>query len=155
MKPILVVYGNPLEGKYLKYQHKKCIGCGGHEIDIDLRQYRRVILFGTCGALKPYPLDEFIIDTEPFRKFVCVDSPVHDKKRADGIRERYPHAKAVEMEHDSLRLACDDAGVPLTICKFVSDFCDRKAKPWGINHFWRKYQLWRMQKKFDGFMGVL
>jgi hypothetical protein len=157
-KMILVVYGNPLEGKYLKYEPKLCVGCGGKNFKVDLSPYKKVILFGTCGALyRTVPLGEFVIEEHPedilHSKFIQVEHPVHAKREADDIRfNAWKELVAVEMENWRVRRECERQGVPMEIIKFPSDYCDHKAMPMGINHFWRKYNLRHMQRKFDEYM---
>ncbi len=157
---ILVVYANQDEGKHIRHRPLVRVGQGAKNFYfVNLRDYDRVILFGSCGALIPVSLNDFIVEENPadvFRsKFVCVDHPIHTKKVADQIRCERPHAIAVEMESWPVLLKCLDQNIPLTIVKYPIDFCDQKAMPRGINHFWRKYQMWRMQRKFDEYMKAL
>jgi hypothetical protein len=149
---MLVVYTTREEGEYLGNFPKAQLCTVNSDF---LRSFSHVILYGTCGALYPVPLDEFICDVEPFTKFVTVDAPLHDSKEALRIRAENPEAIAVEMELKWMREMCDQADATLGIVKFPIDYCEKKAKPVGINHFWRKYQMWRMERKFNRFIGFI
>lgn len=58
----------------------------------------------------------------------------------------------VEMETFLLRLKCDVGSIPIVSVRYISDRCEKRVMPWGINHYWRIYQDWRMQRMFDKLM---
>jgi nucleoside phosphorylase len=78
------------------------------------------------GLTFTYPLHEYE-DREAYSPyFICVDTESH---HVGGI--------------------CNYLKIPFVSIRYAIDKIDKKCKPAGINHFWRKYQHYRMQTKFN------
>jgi hypothetical protein len=154
----LVLYAVPAEARWLRYEPKFCIGVKGNLMTEDtllLREPSRVILFGSCGLLyRNLSLDEFVVDRIPFLKFAGAQRPIRTKELAELYRDLEPVAGAVEMEITRVWSICKALKVPLFVVKYPIDRCDKKAMPIGLNHFWRIFQHWRMQRRFDQFMKI-
>jgi hypothetical protein len=58
----------------------------------------------------------------------------------------------VDMESGKLARCCFMEMIPFISIRYITDRCEKRVMPWGINHFWRIYQDWRMQRMFDRLM---
>jgi hypothetical protein len=59
------------------------------------------------------------------------------------------NAIVVDMESWFVGRMCNDYNVPFISVRYIIDRCDRRCKPFGFNHFWRKKQHRIMQKRFE------
>jgi hypothetical protein len=90
------------------------------------------------------------------------DGAVHSEKRRLKVLElvaRYYRRSdfsllqfVVEMESNRLAMICQNECIPFYSIRYITDRCEKRVMLWGINHFWRIYQDWRMQRMFDRLM---
>jgi hypothetical protein len=159
---ILLLYANPIEAKHLRFPSNpdfqaQYIGMGAKGFDDNLKECIKrdgwsIILFGCCGALKQLPLNRFYLYDRMQGNIIHTPTLVHSKKLADLYRKRFPNALLVDRETNIVADWCFKNDVPFLGVRYIVDYCEYKCKPKGINHFWRIFQHWRMQTKFNRFL---
>ena len=148
---MILLYANLHEVRYVDYKPRHCIGYQAKYLSRGMIQYcDGVILFGCSGYTgtekiawdklykpKTYPFVEHHIDEywiETYRR------AGHD---------------FVDMESYHVKKLCKELNVPFESVRYIVDRCGKRCVPWGINHFWLKYQHRRMQLKFNEYLREL
>lgn len=109
-----------------------------------------VILFGCCGALyRRCSVNQFYISNRKDGIIASASGLVHDKDKANAVRYMRPRALIVDRETQSVAEWCQKTNISFLSVKYIIDYCEFKVMPKGINHFWRIFQHWRMQRKFQ------
>jgi len=65
------------------------------------------------------------------------------------------NALVVDQESYKVLKMCRELLVPAISIRYVIDKCDKRVMPPGINHFWRMFQHYRMQKKMEELLNEL
>ena len=190
----LLLYANESEVRYIDYQPRFCIGLKAVDlpkltfIRNRLLDYSGVILFGSCGLLKPFydeycyicddpedcdgcenkvRMDRFVVpekwfnDREEYFKTddilplprmgsgVTMPYSVRSKHLTEYVKEICPQCEVVDQESYIVGKFCQDNGVKFVSVRYVIDRCNRGVMLPAMNHFWRKHQHKRMQRKFN------
>ena len=75
----------------------------------------------------------------------------HQKK----MRIQYENFNIIDMESAFVIRTCNQYQIPIIVIRYVSDRCDKKLMPVGINHFHRKWHAKRMQSKMNAILRAL
>lgn len=130
---MILLYANEFEVKYVDYEPKYFIGLGakvlGHR-ELLISAADQVILFGCSGWQG------------------C-------RIKWDEFYEWYPKSRLVDMESERVAELCANHRVSFRSIRYIIDRDRGRVMPWGINHFWRKYQHRRMQLKFNKYLEKL
>jgi nucleoside phosphorylase len=142
---MILVYANPIEVKYITHTITKvCIGVGAVDLHkLDYMHPDKVVLFGSCGDLGKHRTDVFCTD---FSKIISVDSPIHNRERRIYFNDKFD---ICDMETDLVYDYCMGNNIEFKFYKYIIDRCNHKVMPWGINYFWRIWQHYRMQTRFN------
>ena len=131
---MILLYANEFEVKYVDYEPKYCIGLGAVYLNIGdlewLKNADSVILFGCSGWQG------------------C-------RIKWDEFYEWYPKSRLVDIESERVAELCANHRVSFRSIRYIIDRDRGRVMPWGINHFWRKYQHRRMQLKFNKYLEKL
>ena len=130
---MVLFYANFYEVKYIDYEPSCYIGLGAKFLDNCeevVKNADSVILFGCSGwkgeRVKWSNLYQW--NCFRFNNFI------------------------VDMESQQVSDLCEKYGVPFKSIRYIIDRDRGRVMPWGINHFWRKYQHRRMQLKFNKYL---
>jgi len=74
--------------------------------------------------------------------------PIRITKRKK-FRKQHEKFNIVDRESAHVIKRCHEVGVPVIVIRYISDKCDKKLMPMGINHFHRKYHEWKMQQRMN------
>jgi len=142
---MVLVYANQIEIRHINATITKiCIGLGAKNLHV-LDNYHpdKVLLFGSCGDLGRHETNIFYTD---IKKIISTPYTVHEKERRIFSSDEFD---VCDMETDLVYDYCHARDIEFKIYRYIIDRCDRRVMPWGINHFWRDWQHYKMQTKFD------
>jgi len=125
---LLLLYANEYEVKHVHYMPARCIGLGACKLgyhEWDIKKADSVILFGCAGWIPGKGV------------------------KLDRLYEWSHLGPLVDMESEIVSDLCKKHGVEFRSIRYIIDYDRGKVMPTGINHFWRKYQHRRMQRKFN------
>lgn len=158
----LLVYAFECEVAQIDYEPK----CQYSRIHWESFEFAGIVLFGCCGDLTGHlPTGRLIIpskwfhedelnaieieDGNPYQAGVSANAIVHDEHYRASIASSYLEAQIVDLESYDLAKKCQEYDILFVSVRYVIDRCHKKVKPTGINHFWRIWQHYKMQKKME------
>ena len=134
MDEMILFYANEFEVKYVNYKPKCYIGVGAENLrncKMVIKNADLVLLFGCSGwrgkRIKWNRLYQWSPDNN----------------------------QLVDMESYWVWQMCKKYDTPFKSIRYIIDRDRGRVMPWGINHFWRKYQHRRMQLKFNKYLEKL
>ena len=130
---MILLYANPYEVRHVTYKPKRCIGLKAKHLRVNesiIKNADQVILFGCSGwrgERVPWS-NLYQWNCFKFNNFL------------------------VDMESQQVFDLCEKYNVPFRSIRYIIDRDRGRVMPWGINHFWRKFQHRRMQLKFNKYL---
>jgi len=79
----------------------------------------------------------------------------YESTHKKALRIEFECFNIVDMESAFVIKTCNDYEIPIIVIRYISDKCDKKLMPVGINHFHRKWHAKRMQKKMNNILRAL
>ena len=161
----IILYANDIEIKYMQNRIPKlCVGYQAvllSECITAIKNAKRVVLFGTCGLVGHHPLNMFVAPIKWIgysgrcitlnRGMPYIGYTSYHSVKTKSERKELEKKKVLVVDQESYIVgrACELVYVDFISIKYIIDKCDRRAVPYGINHYWREHQHKRMQKLFD------
>jgi len=170
MIPILVT-AHEHERKYIRYGYQESMGEFIKTISFHRKMNHAAVIFGSCGALDYMGRYDYLIS--PFAWHDEESLIVPDKIIPVGIEgygytadhgvcthteahlikyKKSTYTVVVDQETTKFGRICIEAEIKWQSVRYVIDGCFRRIVPPGINHFWRKHQHKRMQKKMEALL---
>ena len=146
---MILLYANPHEVEFVDYPNKFEIGTLAWKLKEPgiaeyLKSQKEIILFGSSGYAGNDRID--------YGKLIEIRNPVYVPCHV-GEEERYHYNSInyhyVDMESYQVHKFCKEHGIKFRSIRYVIDRCGRRCVMWGFNHFWRKWQHWKMQTNFN------
>ena len=179
-KPLVLV-ASEHEAKYITYPYIFIIGEKAEQLiklDITVVYHKgghsSMILFGGSDMTPIYPLDDI-------HRLYSIDYVFATHKMFNGIQVKginglhktnvmtSSHSMQLkqeiydvgrinstvqlfDMESNMVAYYCQQKNIPLSIVRYVINTCYKRLMPFGLNHFWRKWQHKARQEEFNELM---